>query len=268
MIIYLWKKLSDCWNPKTKTRTYSFDYIILCCKILYLWIRSKYSVIEWNQIACKEIEIHKNSPKIPIYRKWEKKIPNYYCWPIPWNFWQFICTWRWSVSAYMRVCCGKFHGHRWFFEMKFSTYIIFLQFFICCWRLDTFTFKNKVVQPNPLCILCKKCFVVHNNNESTMGIIALDKQLTFVKKLLRCIFFEKKKPTKPNQVRKRTMTTRSLSFLLFLYATLCVFHNNPMGHSTLQLLRRTNSCLIFLSPYIFSLSSNIFFARFDNKKKH
>lgn len=241
--------MSDCRSPKTKTRTYSFDYIILCCKDLCLWIRSKYGEIEWNQIACKEIEIHKNRPKFPIYRKWKKNTKLL----LLANSLELLTIYLpCGLSLHMLVCCGKFHGHEWFFEMKFSTYIIFLQFFICCRRLDTFTFKNKVVQPNPLCILCKKCFVVHNNNESTMGIIASDKQLTFVKKLLRCFFFSfEKKPTKPNQVRKRTMTTRSLSFLLFLYATLCVFHNNPMGHSTLQLLRRTNSCLIFLSPYIF-----------------
>lgn len=154
----------------------------------------------WNQIACKEIEIHKNSLKFPIYRKWKKNTKLL----LLANSLELLTIYLpCGLSLHMRVCCGKFHGHEWFFEMKFSTYIIFLQFFIWCRRLDTFTFENKVVQPNPLCILCKKCFVVHNNNESTMGIIALDKQLTFVKKLLRCFFYIRKKTDQTKSSEKK-----------------------------------------------------------------
>lgn len=46
-----------------------------------------------------------------------------------------------------------------------------------------------------------------------MGIIALDKQLTLVKKLLRCFFLHsKKKPTKPNQVRKKNNDDEEFEF--------------------------------------------------------
>lgn len=182
-----------------------------------LWIRSKYGVIEvGTRLRAKKSKFIKT---VWSFRSIENGKKNTKLLLLANSLELLTIYLPCGLSLHMRVCCGKFHGHEWFFEMKFSTYIIFLQFFICCRRLDTFTFENKVVQPNPLCILCKKCFVVHNNNESTMGIIALDKQLTLVKKLLRCFFFTFEKKTDQTKSSEKKEQWRRGVWVFFYFYT-------------------------------------------------